>query len=199
MNKYIGGIFLIVVVIAVFVWISGGGAEDEATTTPESVAQTEAMQTESMENESEAGNTTAFRELIAAGVEQRCEFSSVEEGMETSGTAFIAGDRFAVEAMYIDETGTYDSGMIYTDETSYAWSEQADGTYGVMFAVPKEEFLTDSSVRRDAAQPGVDLSQRVKYDCKSWSVDEARFTPPADIEFVDMAAMMEMNLENLEM
>jgi hypothetical protein len=38
-------------------------------------------------------------------------------------------------------------------------------------------------------QGGLDTNQEYAFDCDAWSVEEARFVPPANVEFMDLSGI----------
>ena len=42
------------------------------------------------------------------------------------------------------------------------------------------------------------LNEDVDYECRSWNVNEGMFQPPSNVEFVDMNAMMEGVMNNMQ-
>lgn len=131
-------------------------------------------------------------DLAAKGVPMQCSFKSTVDGVESSGTVYVSGKN-----MRGDFKGMYDgkeesTHMIRSDDTNYIWSD-GDGK-GMMMKISAEdvESLKKNMMEVQKSNPqAVDVDgQTMDYNCKSWVPEGTSFTPPTDIEFTDMSAMM---------
>ena len=127
----------------------------------------------------------SFRSLLALGKNTMCSFTSVNEGVTSSGTVYIA----ASGSMRGDFTsqmssGTQTSSMILKDDYSYVWS----GSQGAKMNVASS--ASGSASAGAQAEQSVDLDSQVDYDCQAWSVDQSKFSLPSGVNFLDIEAMM---------
>ena len=189
--------FLIIAIIAILA--VGGGAyavkkNREAKVNIEGDVETQANVNADLnanENANLGVNAKAkgsFRSLIAMGRNTQCTFTSLQQGVTSSGTMYITssgnmrGD-FTTQM----SSGTQTSSMILKDGYSYVWT----GNQGAKINVAS---LDDNTSANAQAQQSVDLDAQVDYDCKDWSVDQSKFTLPSGVNFVDLEAMLKGQL-----
>ena len=157
----------------------------EATSGTDDLAD-ESDQLSATETNSGIGSLTS---ILALGRNLECTFSDAsEEGMRTEGIAYIAGERIRSDFVTTDGGVQYDMSVIRDTETAYIWGEAPEGTMAVKTSIAETEgvFPVDEST----SQPDP-FEEQVEFECSRWSVDEGQFTPPADVEFVDLQEQME--------
>ena len=127
----------------------------------------------------------SFRSLLALGKNTQCSFTSVKDGVTSSGTVYIAASG-SMRGDFTSESssGTQTSSMILKDGYSYVWS----GSQGAKMNVATS--ASGSAGASAQTQQSVDLDSQVDYDCAAWSVDESKFTLPSGVNFLDIEAMM---------
>lgn len=138
------------------------------------------------EEEEELFRTTPEK-MIALGKSFHCTFSyEVEKGVTSSGEFYVDGKnrKFRTESVVKGTETSKDirSMMIFDNDMMYAWSDNQ--TY------PAMKMKVDTSVGADAEADQSGLYDTAEYRCKKWTVDEAMFTPPANIQFIDYQKMM---------
>ena len=197
---------LLIIVVAVVV--IGGGAwlllqpEEEmspSTDATDTSAVSDTDEMESVESSSFTGSDT-LAALMQLGASVRCDFVSTDEdGTDSEGTFYTDQSRFRVDAETSTDGETYVSHMINDDERVYVWGETPEGMMGITFSGEDMEPTEPESYELPAGsdEEYVDMSQRVAYDCGRWNVDASVFTPPSDVEFSDMNAMMEEMMQNM--
>ncbi len=132
----------------------------------------------------ESASTGSFRSLLASQDPQRCDFTSTQEGMDSEGTVFVAGGKMRGDFRSTVNGTTSGNSMIVEGDTAYIWGESM--AQGVKMS------LSASTEAQPAGQPQpVDFDNSVDYSCDDWVVNETAFTLPSDVEFVDLAAMMQ--------
>lgn len=134
----------------------------------------------------------SIKELFSLGKNITCEYTYSDESSKGSGVGFFAGDRMRMDSEITTNGMTFESHMINDGENLYTWSETAEGTFAIITPVSDAEIETnfdDSNFPQ--TNTDVDAFENdVTYTCKPWGGDRSRFTPPTDIEFVDMTKMM---------
>lgn len=180
MNKIIG-IIILVVLAAGLIYFFGFQADDASTPEDDAEAVTG--------GESYRGNLLA---LMSRGGNTRCSWEGESEGVVSRGTVYVAGSS-QIRADYESQMdGEMTTGhLIRSGDMVYVWS--ADMEQGFQMAFDEERFFggTDTT----AETPAVDPNQEYDYECSSWNPDQAMFTPPSDVEFVDMSAMMDSAID----
>lgn len=139
--------------------------------------------------------------LMGLGQNTLCTFSYVDEstGQTSSGEFYYDGgsNKFRVDSTTEADGTMFVTHMINDSESSYMWSEGSGETFAIRMSA---DVNTDSSVQEydtDGPNEPLSMDQEVDYDCNSWRVDNSVFVPPADVEFMDMAGMMQEALEGM--
>jgi len=183
--------FAPLLVIAIVAILAIGGGVYVASKNKQAKVNTETeVSVETEANTSLDVNTKAkgsFRSLLALGKSTQCSFTSVRDGVTSSGTVYItaSGDMrgdFTTEA----SGGTQTSSMILKDGYSYVWS----GNQGAKMNVESSASAGAGAGTNAQTQQSVDLDSQVDYDCRAWSVDQSKFTLPSGVNFLDIEAMM---------
>jgi hypothetical protein len=136
--------------------------------------------------------STSVRELLGLGQNQKCTYSAsfTDESATTTttGTIYIAGKRMAQEVQVVstgDNAISTDMRMISDGTTIYTW-DPSKKTPGMMFKVVEPTGTTDTKTENQ----NVDLDKKMDMKCSAWTVDEAKFTVPTDIQFTDLSELM---------
>lgn len=135
-------------------------------------------QTEATKADASASQSGTLAEFLAAGENKKCTYSDAD----SSGTMYFSKQRLRADLSRTQDGTTQQSSMIVQEGTQYVWF--ADKQQGVKFAFS----ASDSGESQTASSQG-GLSADTKYDfsCESWTVDEAMFTPPANVTFTDLS------------
>lgn len=142
----------------------------------------------------------SFMNLLGFGNSIRCEFTSTFDGDVSSGVFYTNGSKYRVEATTVTAEGTFESNMIDDGAFTYMWGNSAEGEMAIKMehqamAVSDGE-VTYSNADFESPTP-FDVEEEVDYDCARWSASASMFVPPNDIEFMDMAAMMEASMQGM--
>lgn len=145
----------------------------------------------------------ALMAFLGLGRTVMCTFSheDTENGFSSDGEFYFDGTskRFRVDSTTRGESDSYVTHMINDGEFAYVWSEGEDET----FAMKMSADIHSDVETQDFDGPGesdnrqVNLEEEVEYDCDSWRVDNSLFVPPTNIEFMDMASMMENMMNHM--
>ena len=179
----------ILIALAVVLLVGGGlFIVNRDTTTPENGG---GAVTEEQDGSTIGTISGGIKGLLAQGRAMQCTFESVAEGGTTTGKVYVSGNdmRGDFELMQPDNK-IVTSNMIRKGDMSYVWSSEFE--QGLKSVIPDVE-IESGTTEQAAGQsdPFAELDQDVKFDCKPWIVNNAMFTPPSDIEFVDLAAQMQ--------
>ena len=147
------------------------------------------------EREALPSGTGRLMELFQQGKSMECTFTYHDEDGSGEGTGFFDGERMRVSAMYEQEGMRFVSNIISDDTMMYVWGESPQGDFALKMAVTEEDMMDIDDDLEDATV----LDEEVEYDCREWSVDRSVFNPPANIQFMDMGAMMEGMMQGIDM
>jgi hypothetical protein len=98
-----------------------------------------------------------------------------------SGTVYVADKKMYGEFDTTVDGQNYKGYVINDGEYSYTWSSQSN--QGLKFKI---DATTQPTKEQDKS--GVDLDKEGDVDCKSWGVDNSRFTPPSNVTFTDFTS-----------
>jgi len=131
--------------------------------------------------------------LLARGVPMECTFSSSSEEGGTQGTTYINGQNMRADFTYISPDKTeMKSSMIRDQEYVYSWTQGQDKGVKITVADEAESVSQNEEMSQEEKNQLYDLeNKKADYNCKPWVPNNAVFTPPTDIEFVDMNAQMQ--------
>ncbi|HLE49398.1 MAG TPA: hypothetical protein VI819_05205 [Patescibacteria group bacterium] len=174
---------VIVAAVVLILLLVGGGAylmmsKKSGVTTPTSVNNSQG----SAVQETTGSGQKSLKDLLLAGVPQKCSFSDVSSGVEMDGTSYIAGGK--VRADFNSKTeGKATSGHTIVDgNTSYIWMD------GSQTGFKMEVNETESDTSSNTNQEGLDLNKSIDYKCSTWLPDQSLFNPPSDVSFTQFSA-----------
>lgn len=173
MSKLITGIVVIGVIVVGAVALTG--RDDRQHENNEDVMMEEGK----IESEDFTGS---IKDLFLAGKDVTCDFSHTNDFGTTEGTIYVkAGDEKFRGDFTIEQTdvGTFESHIINEKTVGYTWGSSPYGEVAIKFPILEE--LSDS----DSSEDTFDPDQEVDYKCRAWKVDESKFTPPSDVQFMD--------------
>jgi hypothetical protein len=119
---------------------------------------------------------------LALNQNLKCNYTSTV-GAASAGTIYLSGGMFRGD-FSLQGAAVSEAHMIRKGDDVYVWT----GNQGAK--MPVGNILKDNA-SANASQTGVDLNQQVKYSCESWTKDDTRFTLPAGVNFLDLAALMQ--------
>ncbi len=162
-------VILVAAVLAFTLSKKSSKTEQETTVTPNTEEQSQ-----------ETTSKGSIKSLIGLGKNVTCTVTYPVDNGTAKGTVYVAGDK-RVRADFVTniENKQIDSYMIQDGTWSYIWSSTTP--QGIKMKI-EENMPTPTP----GASQNVDLNKEVEYKCSSWSVDSSKFTPPANIQFMDM-------------
>lgn len=133
-----------------------------------------------------ATKASSLKDLIALGSSQKCTFSS--EGSE--GTIYVSGGKSRGDFSTTASGSTSKGHMMFDGKMSYVWMDgQAQG-YKMSLESADDNKPTNTPTNTPT-QSGVDYDKQMDYNCEKWSADNSMFVLPSNVEFLDMATMMD--------
>lgn len=179
----------VIIVVTAAIVLIGGGVAAYMMTRPDDTqsSSTSGDEATTQTTTEESVATASIKEFLLAGENKQCTFQDAD----IRGTLYFAGDqrmRQDYESTNAAEPGS--GSMIVLQEKQYIWSN--DTKEGMIFAFnPEEEAAASEEAAETPEEDSVDLNKEFEFTCRSWRVDESLFTPPSDVKFTDMAAMMQ--------
>lgn len=138
-----------------------------------------------------------LQDLFAKNVPMECTFTSVTEGVQSSGTVMVSGKKVRGEFIAIVAGKETSTSMIQDGEYAYMWS--ADQTMGTKIKIdPAAQEAAKEAAAANNQQAFDMASQQAEYSCKPWVPNPGAFTPPTNIKFTDLSAMMEDSKKMME-
>ena len=148
---------------------------------------------ETQEVSSKKNLNTSLEELAKLGENLQCSFKYTDQttGSVSSGTVFVAGSKTAGHFQTNDPTsGEIKSNMINDGTFVYTWLDSEK--QGTKFQIPESaQDATPEGTSPDQSNNSVDTNQNYEFNCDKWNVDESHFTPPADVQFMDLTAQQQ--------
>jgi len=132
----------------------------------------------------------SLKELIAAGVAQKCTFSTSNESGSSEGTTFVAGGKMRGDFTSVVAGKTTKSHMIVDGNTNYIWTDGEKTGFKTTFEETESSGGEGTSGSPETTAEGqTDLNQKVDYKCSAWVTDLSQFAPPSDVQFTDLSQM----------
>jgi outer membrane lipoprotein-sorting protein len=128
---------------------------------------------------------TSIKELLGSGQEQKCTWKSEVEGDKSSGTMMIKGTKFRQTAVSKIGDQPETAMEILSDGVwTYLWNPKTK-EQGMKIRVTEEQKADTQKL----ADGSFDFGKEFNFDCSPASVSDAEFTPPTDVEFMDLEAL----------
>lgn len=128
--------------------------------------------------------TTSLKNLMASANNQQCTYN---DGSGNSGTTYISNGKMRGDFEAKNQDMIITSHMISDGKDAYVWSDGEPKGFKMSLA-SVENVQANAQAQQ---QQTMDINKEFEYSCASWSVDTSVFTPPSNVEFQDMSAMME--------
>jgi hypothetical protein len=133
----------------------------------------------------------SVRELIGmANQNMKCTFAVNDpaRGTVTNGTTYTSAGKVRTESV-VNASGKIDTSYSIVDgDTMYVWGDSMPE--GMKMSLSKIQAMSEQ-VPQGQTTPADDIDTKYDYTCNAWSADSSLFTPPANVTFNDMSAMME--------
>lgn len=195
MNKLVLAVVGLVILLAgvyYFMTKDKGGSENGMSNTENGLVTSDDASDMANSNESSDSGQGSFSSLLALGKSVKCTYNGTLPSGTMSGTFYTDGNQhFRMETTNTTEQGTLALNTINDSEYTYSWGEGPTGAMAIKVANNKTPAAspTGQTETPPASPEGIDLSSNISYDCSAWSADPSFFTPPADVDFMDMEAL----------
>ncbi len=150
--------------------------------TPATPLQTVNTQNEPAQSAQNAPALKSLKDLLTAGVAQKCTYQDTSTAANVSGTTYISAGKVRSDFTSVTSNITISGHMVADGKTSYVWMDGQ--TTGFKMA-----FDQASTASAGSAQQGVDANKAMNYSCSAWVVDNTLFTPPTSVKFTDLGAL----------
>lgn len=167
------------VVIGGGIWWFAGGKDDDSAS-------------QSGQETTNFSQASTINELLAQNENLMCTYSGTDDqGNANSGTVYLADGRmsgnFSLRAPGEDAIA---SNLINDGQYQYSWQEGEDeGVKISLEQITANQPAMDS--QSDEPASSVDQDEDYNFECQEWSVDESRFSPPGDVDFIDYSQQIE--------
>ena len=134
-----------------------------------------------------ASGKRSLNDLVAAGGNYVCTFSSEDPNAKNSGTVYISGEnmRGDFESVISVVKMTVQSHMIHYGGFIYTWSDAAPGM-GIKMARVAGGTAAATDEGAMSGQQSFDAGVAMEYDCKEWTPDLAKFDLPSKVKFTEI-------------
>ena len=175
-------------------WVISDPVGDQARSAQDDAADVMPADRDEVESEDMPSGMGSMRDLMMRGESMECSFTFTDaDGASGEGTSFFDGERVRMDTMVQFDGQTYNASNIIRSNEMYAWGTMPQGEFAIV--MPLEDGMEDEEFMDEEAPVGVD--EEVDYDCQPWSVDNSVFTPPQDVEFMDMSEMMQGMMQGM--
>lgn len=148
---------------------------------------------ESSSNKSAGSSSSASQEqteknsiksISSGGKSRECTMSYSGSGGTGTGTIYTDGKGRARMQMNLktEQNNIGETNQIVKDNKAYSWFNTNGQTIGMVIDLSK----TSESSNTASTSSGPTPDQSFDMKCKSWNVDESKFTLPSGVNFLDM-------------
>lgn len=192
MNTKLTIAFIGIIVIGLIAVVYWRGPEAERMTDDSMIEPQESAINESTTTQAiPLTGTASLASLFGSGQDLICDVVYDQpSGGSVASTVYLDGEHMRTDSEMMMGSEIYQSHTIYDGDMMYSWNVSSVGSNAVKFKVTKNDLLSEATSSDE--EQSVNLTQEVRYDCQPWSVDAGLFTPPTDIDFMDMEDMMHM-------
>lgn len=129
-----------------------------------------------------AGTMGSIKSLLAAGKNVSCEISYPDQSL--NGTTFVSSNKMRSDFNIKAGEKNMETHMISDGTYAYVWTDAVkQGTKIKLDAL-------NQTATAGAKTQAPDLDRQVNMKCAPWAADNSKFTPPTDIQFTDLSAML---------
>lgn len=140
-------------------------------------------------NQSAQTEASTLNQLIAGGDDLTCSFSDTDaDGNINTGQVYLSDGRMSGE-FTLAENGANPIKSYLINDGSHQYSWQDGETEGFKLSLDHSDDgeVSEAPTQQPQPETAVDQDQSFDFDCQGWTVDESRFTPPANVNFVDFS------------
>lgn len=174
-----------IIVGVIVLLVIGAGAFMALSKKPSSSSGTDMLEGSASSTSGTSMVQASIKSLLGAGKNISCDI--VYKDDKGSGKIFVADKKFRGDFETVTNSVASKSHMIQDGINVYMWTD--DKKEGTKFSM--EAMMKIASSPNPQTQQSADLDSNVDMKCSSWTVDNSKLTPPMDVTFQDMTAMME--------
>jgi hypothetical protein len=140
---------------------------------------------------------SSIKEALAGSQSIRCDFTD-ETGRQTTSYLKSGSVRTDYTGADPDDSGS----MLMKDETLYIWNGK-EGTkmaFDMQAMMNKAGSIAPTATKKSSTsdqEEFLSTLEKYKESCKPATVDDALFTPPADVKFTDLSSMMQKATQSI--
>lgn len=121
--------------------------------------------------------------LLTLGQNQQCTYQKTDDDGTQSGTIYLADGKMRGE---IQTATSGMMNMLREGDWQYMWGDALGAGQGIKMPAS----AANSGRNPQGQQQGPDFNEEMDMQCQAWSADASKFTLPADVQFMDLGAMM---------
>lgn len=180
MNKgLLAGIGIVVVIVAIVAYLMTTKRDGDTTA-------------DLSENTANVGGTqeptsttstakSSLKDLLALGTAQKCTFSSTTESATSEGVFYVSGGKARGDFTSAAGGQTTTAHTIVDGQTSYVWTDGSSQGFKTSLSATQSTAPTTTGQTQS-----VDVNDQLDYNCSLWVATPSSFTPPTNIQFVDL-------------
>lgn len=171
---------LIIAVLVIIIVIAAVAVFTLSKKTPKTSEETPAAQ-QAEEQPAETTSKGSIKSLIGMGKNVTCTVTYPTSDGTVNGTLYVANDK-RMRTDFVTTTSQnkqIDSHMIQDQGWSYIWSSASP--QGTKMKIEENVPTPTPGLQNQ----NVDVNTEVEYKCSDWSVDNSKFTPPSNIQFLE--------------
>lgn len=175
--------FVVPLIIAIIALLAVGGyayEKQKAAKQPTETAITEPIVpqvTASTDTQATTNNQMSLKDLLTLSSPQECTTTFTANGVETHGTVKVAQGKVRADYETTVSGKVWKVHALLDGSNSYTWM---DGfPQGFKVALSTDEVKTNT----ESAQ-GADVNQKMNVECRSWNIEDALLSLPANINFM---------------
>lgn len=191
------GITLLVVIVA----IVGGGywlltsktinVEKSAGNPTDRMTTDDVSKIDSVDNsKTTTSDSQKLSDVMAAGKDVVCTFTSSDPNAENSGTVFVSGKD--VRGDFASDVKTVsmkiESHMIQKDGYVYTWTNTMPQGFKAKVVMAQDSGNAMATGKMSGSQ-SFDFNTSYNYNCKDWQKDTSKFTLPSSIIFSEIPSV----------
>ncbi len=134
----------------------------------------------------EAGKKGSLKNLLALGGSQKCAYTVTENGITSSATIYLSGEKMRVDSQTTTNGKIENARMLFANKIMYVWGDGMP--QGIKMPIPDANTPTPQNTQGTVQM--VDLDKEMNYSCSPWSADASYFTPPTSVKFMDISQMI---------
>lgn len=142
---------------------------------------------QAVEQTSDSITKGSIKSLLGANKNVTC--TTTAEDQSGTGTIFVAGSKMRGDFSTQVEGKSMMTHMISDGQYSYMWSDE--DSKGTKFKIDPDQPVPSVPAGSSVQSQTGNMDDEVDMNCSNWNPDNSKFQVPANIEFIDMSAMME--------